>query len=202
MTEYYDQPTDDAEEGEEVTTILDGPRPVLLDLDLPERYKKVEIVGGAAVMSPLRSGHGDTIFMLQVQLAAQLPADLWFAYDLITPFPLEEHEFCPDIAVIPRAAAKRNISVCRPEWIEFVFEVISPSTRDIDYKIKVGVYARAGIAEYVIFDPYTRSATRYAHPENGEYTMRQVVHYGSAVVLEMPFPCVIETADLPVDPKK
>jgi hypothetical protein len=54
---------------------------------------------------------------------------------------------------------------------------------------------------HVIFDPYARSATRYAHPEEGEYTLREVVRYGKAVRLDTAFPCVIETADLPVDPK-
>jgi len=82
-----------------------------------------------------------------------------------------------------------------------VAEVISPETRDFDYGVKVGVYARAGISEYVVFDPYARSATRYAHPKDGEYNLRQVIHYGKPVRVEAPFPIVIETADLPVDPK-
>jgi Uma2 family endonuclease len=111
------------------------------------------------------------------------------------------HEYCPDLAVVPKIEAKRNISVCKPEWIRVVFGVISPTTRDFDYGVKVGVYARAGIAEYVVFDPYARSATRYAHPEDGEYTLREVLHYGRPVKLEALYPIVIETADLPVDPK-
>jgi hypothetical protein len=105
------------------------------------------------------------------------------------------------MAIVPKAEAERNGSVCKPEWIAFVFEIVSPTTRDFDYGVKVGVYARAQIAEYVVFDPYARSALRYAHPEDGEYTLREVVHYGKPVRIEEPFPIVIETAELPVDPK-
>jgi Uma2 family endonuclease len=184
-----------------MTATLEQAAPVLLELDLPERYKKVEIIGGVVVMSPLRAAHGQTIFQLQTQLARQLPDEFWFVYDVATPFMVEEHEYCPDLAVIPKAEVERNISVCKPEWIAFVFEVISPGTRDFDYGVKVGVYARAGIAEYVVFDPYARSAIRYARPKDGEYSLREVIHYGSPVQIEEPFRCVIETADLPVDPK-
>lgn len=201
MTERYDHDTDGDEEGE-MTAILDRAfeQPRLLDMDLPEGYRKAEIIGGAVVMSPLRSAHLDTLFELMLQLRGQLPPDLWFTGEVLTPFPLEDHEFCPDLVVIPKVEAKRNISVCRPEWIRVVFEIISKATRDVDYQTKVGVYGRAGIAEYVIFDPYARSATRYAHPEGGEYTLREVVHYGKPVRLDLSFPCVLETSDLPVDP--
>ena len=171
------------------------------ELGLPERCKKAEIIGGNAIMSQLRAAHGQTIFQLQTQLAAQLPAEYWFVYDIATPFVLEQHEYCPDVSVIPKAEAERNISICKPEWIEVVFEVISPSTRLFDYGIKSEVYARAAIPEYVIFDPYSREATRLARPDAGRYTLREVIDYGKPVRIEEPFPLVIETADLPVDPR-
>jgi Uma2 family endonuclease len=183
-----------------MTAMIDQSRPILLDLELPERFKKAEIIRGAAVMSPLRSGHNMTFIRVMIQLEPQVPADMGFVSDVLTPFPADDCELCPDLAIVPRAQAEANISICDPELIAVAFEVISPSTRSIDYSVKTGVYARAGIPEYVIFDPYARSATRYALPEDGEYTLRQVVHYGNQIVLENPFRCVIETKGLPVDP--
>jgi Uma2 family endonuclease len=202
MAERSDTTTDGEEEGE-MTAILDQglEQPRLLSVDLPDGYAKAEIVGGAIVMSPLRSAHNKTLHRLMSQLDAQLPAELAYVSDVLTPFPRENHEFCPDLAVVPKAVDEENVSVCPADVVDVVFEIVSMSTRDIDYSVKVGVYARSGIAEYVIFDPYTRSATRYAHPEEGEYTLREVVHYGKPVRLDLPFPCVIETAELPVDPK-
>lgn len=184
-----------------MTATLEQAVPVLLEIKLPERFKKAEIIGGNLVMSPLRSAHNLTIHRLMSQLDQQLPADMLYVSDVLTPFEIEQHEYCPDLAVLPLVQAERDISICEPGWIGFVFEVISPTTRDFDYGPKVGIYARAGIAEYVIFDPYARSATRYAQPEDGEYTLRQVVHYGKPVQIAEPFLIVIETAALPVDPQ-
>ncbi len=174
---------------------------LLHEIDLQGRFQTIEVIGENIVMSPLRAMHGGTIFELQKQLEAQLPAEYWFVYDVLTPFEPKVHEYCPDLAVISKAEYERNISVCKPEWIKLLFEVISPSTRDFDYGVKVGVYARAEIPEYVVFDPYARSATRYAHPEEGEYSLREVIHYGRPVKSEALYPLVIETADLPVDPR-
>jgi len=211
MTERHDrlaEGTEKSDAGEpDVTAMLDRTthaRPRLLDLepDLPQAYKKAEIVGGALIMTPLRSFHGETLFRLQMQLAEQLPDEFWFVYDVLTPFPREDHEFCPDLAVIPKKEAERNISVCDPRLIQFVFEIISESTADIEYKTKVGAYARAGIAEYVIFDPYGARATRYARPEKGEYQIRELVSYGGVVRIEEPFACVLETSVLPVNPQR
>jgi hypothetical protein len=63
MTERHDRPADQSEEVE-MTAIVEQAVPVLLEIDGPERFKKVEIIGGNAIMSPLRSAHGDTIFFL------------------------------------------------------------------------------------------------------------------------------------------
>lgn len=174
---------------------------VLRELDLQGPFQQIEVIGENIIMSPLRAMHNVTIHRLMTQLDAQLPAEWLYASDVLTPFEPKVHEYCPDLVVIPKAEYDRNISVCKPEWIEFVFEVVSPTTRDFDYGIKVETYARADIAEYVIFDPYTRMATRFAQPKDGEYRLRQIVRYGEPVELELPYPVVIETANLPVDPE-
>ena len=152
-------------------------------------------------MHSYRVGHGGTLYALWSQLDKQLPEDLTCASHVLVPFELEAHEYCPDVIVIPSEEAARDIEVCRPECVSLVFEVISPETRAFDYGIKADVYARTGIAEYVIFDPYTREATRLARPSRGKYALREVVEYGKPVRIEEPFPIVIETAGLPVDPK-
>lgn len=175
--------------------------PLLLRWDRTERFKHREIIGGLLAMHSYRAGHGGTLHALRSQLDKQLPEDLTCASRVLVPFELEVHEYCPDVMVVPREEAARDGEVCRPEWVSLVFEVISPEARHFDYGIKAQVYARAGIAEYVIFDPYTREATRLARPGRGKYTLREVVEYGKPVRIEEPFSIVIETAGLPVDPK-
>ncbi|HXR69837.1 Uma2 family endonuclease [Actinocrinis sp.] len=200
MAEAYDRPADQPEEVE-VTAILEQAELTLPDLGVPEQFKKAEIIAGALVMSPLRFAHGETIFQLQTQLAQQLPPEFWFVYDVLIPFEPKVHEFCPDLAIVPRANLRPSTSMCKPEWVEFVIEVIAPTTRDFDYGAKVAVYAKAGIPEYVIFDPYSCSATRYAQPRDGDYALRQLVRYGEPVKLELPYSVVLETAQLPAEPR-
>jgi Uma2 family endonuclease len=211
MTERYDEPTDGTEKADagevDVTAMLERTmqaRPRLLDLEveLPEGYKKVEIVEGALIMSPLLFVHNMTLHRLMTQLDEQLPPELLYVSDVLTPFPLEDHEFCPDLAVVPRRVAESNQSVTTPEVIEIVVEIISKGTGVVDYQVKTGVYARAGIPEYVIFGPYTRQATRYAQPEDGKYRINKVFDYGEAVQLDTRYPLVFSTAGLPVDPKR
>ena len=181
--------------------IVADTEPLLLRWDRTDRFKHREIIGGLLAMHSYRAGHGGTVFGVWNQLDKQLPKELTCASRVLVPFEIEVHEYCPDLIVVPRAHVERNGEICEPEWIALVFEVISPETRDFDYGVKASVYASAGIVEYVVFDPYARSATRYAEPEDGKYALRQVVHYGKPVRIEEPFPIVIETVDLPVDPK-
>src|SRR5579871_3171460 len=137
MTERYDRLTDGTEKSDagevDVTATLEPAtqaRPRLLDLEaqLPEAYKKAEIVGGALIMSPLLFVHNMTLHRLMTQLDEQLPPELLYVSDVLTPFPQEDHEFCPDIAVVPRRVAESNRSVTSPEVIELVVEIISKGT--------------------------------------------------------------------------
>jgi len=189
-----------------VTATLDPAthaRPRLLDLEanLPEAYQKAEIVEGALLMSPLLFVHNMTLHRLMTQLDEQLPEHLLYTSNVLTPFPAEDHEFCPDIAVVPREVAESNRPVTSPSVIDVVVEIVSKSTRYVDYGVKVGVYARAGIPEYLIFDPYSREVTRYAEPQGGKYEQHGVIAYGNPVQLGMDYPLVFRTAGLPVDPE-
>ena len=48
---------------------------------------------------------------------------------------------------------------------DFVIEVVSPSSRKIDYSLKVSLYSEAGVREYWIVDPAKNHTTVY-HFEN------------------------------------
>lgn len=210
MTERYDRLAEgteksDTEEVDVIAMLARAPhkRPRLLDLEaeLPEAYQKAEIVEGALLMSPLLFVHNMTLHRLMTQLDEQLPEHLLYISDVLTPFPAEDHEFCPDIAVVPREVAESNRPVTSPDVIDVVVEIVSKATRHVGYDVKVGVYARAGIPEYLIFDPYSREVTRYAEPGEGKYQQHDVLPYGNPVQLGVDYPLVFRTAGLPVDPE-
>jgi Uma2 family endonuclease len=55
---------------------------------------------------------------------------------------------------------------------DLIVEVLSPGTFRVDQSVKLDAYERAGVTEYWLADPKTRSVTIYALPENGsEYIL-------------------------------
>ncbi|MEO3750870.1 Uma2 family endonuclease [Streptomyces sp. B6B3] len=74
---------------------------------------KIEIIEGAMTMAPVRPHHGETIRRLGNALEAQLPAEWHSVVDVAFGF-ADDTELCPDLAVIPRAEADRNLSAYPP----------------------------------------------------------------------------------------
>jgi Uma2 family endonuclease len=77
----------------------------------------------------------------------------------------------PDILVLheaDRARIGRRRITCIPALI---VEVLSPSNADYDLVIKRGIYARAGVPEYVIMRPSMRDLLVHTRPEpaTGQY---------------------------------
>jgi hypothetical protein len=79
-----------------MTATVEQADPILLEIDAPERFKKVEIIGRNVIMSPPRFIHNTTLHRLMTQLDQQLSADWLYGSDVLTPFEPGIHEFCPD----------------------------------------------------------------------------------------------------------
>lgn len=181
-----------------VTIELERTHTTLLEqLNVPEGYR-AEIVNGEIILSPTRAFHLGTIFELLRQITPQLPPDMWFAGDNVTPFP-GASELCPDIILLPRAEYEKNSAVYPVEVIEAAFEVVSPATRARDYGLKVDAYAEAGIPVYVIADPYAARLTVHWDPAGGEYANRRRVAYGDTVDVPGKLPFTLDTAMLPAE---
>ncbi|MFG2114832.1 Uma2 family endonuclease [Streptomyces sp. NPDC048718] len=162
---------------------------------------RAEMVEGSLVLCPLRPHDNTTVWMLWAALEAQLSADWGFISDVAVPLD-GDNEFCPDLAVIPAAEADRNLSAYSPELIELVIEVVSPSSVRNDYEVKNRAYARRGIRDYLVFDPYQEHCVTFWHPGPDGYLGRDTFRYGGTVSVETSLgKLLIDTAPLPVDPK-
>ncbi|MFE3496907.1 Uma2 family endonuclease [Streptomyces sp. NPDC059175] len=161
---------------------------------------RTEIVEGAIVMSPVKPHHNQTIWKLWSALEGQL-SDAWgFISDVSVPFD-EENEFCPDLAVIPKAESAKNLGAYPPDLIELAIEVVSPGSVRNDYEIKDRAYARRGIPNYLIFDPYKAHCVTLWNPGPDGYLGRDTLTYGKTVVVETGIGKLsLDTAELPVDP--
>jgi Uma2 family endonuclease len=143
-------------------------------LRLPDDGNRYEIIDGVLYMvnapDPEHQFAVDEIFaeLRNFVKANQLGA--------VYTAPIEVH--LPDIArpvqpdVLFIAEARRHN--VKTKFIEgapdIIVEVTSPSTMRTDRKIKFDAYERAGVREYWIVNPKTRSAEVYA-PINGEYDL-------------------------------
>ncbi|MFD4610668.1 Uma2 family endonuclease [Streptomyces sp. NPDC058440] len=160
-----------------------------------------EIVEGSIVMNPVRPFHGRSIARLWEGLERQLPPGWALVTDVAFPFD-DDNEFCPDIAVIPAAAEAENRSAYEPDLIEFVAEVVSPSSIRRDYEVKPRWYASRGIANYLIFDPLQGHVVTLWNPGPDGYHGRDTLPYGTDVTVDSPLgKLTIPTVRLPVDPK-
>ena len=115
---------------------------------------RTEIVEGSIMTNPVRPFHGRTITRLWVDLEDQLPDGWSLVTDVAFPFD-GDNGFCPGLAVIPSEAEAEaeNSGSYQAGLIEFVAQVVSPSSIRRDYEVKPLWYAARGIANYPVFDP-------------------------------------------------
>ncbi|MBU6531427.1 Uma2 family endonuclease [Streptomyces sp. NPDC057245] len=162
---------------------------------------RTEIVEGSIMMNPVRPFHGRTITRLWVDLEDQLPDGWSLVTDVAFPFD-GDNEFCPDLAVIPSEAEAENSGSYQADLIEFVAEVVSPSSVRRDYEVKPLWYASRGIANYLVFDPLRGQVVTMWNPGPDGYRGRDMLRYGPDLTVDSPLgKLTIDTGRLPVDPK-
>ena len=54
---------------------------------------------------------------------------------------------------------------------DFIIEIVSPSSRRMDYSKKMGLYLEAGVREYWIVDPAKERTTVYHYEEDAAPTI-------------------------------
>ncbi|MEU6488190.1 Uma2 family endonuclease [Streptomyces sp. NPDC046887] len=159
-----------------------------------------QIVAGSFLLTPVKPFDGATIHTLWDQLAAQLPEGWECVSDVAVPFD-EDDEFCPDLALLPAAEVARNLIAYPPELIELAAEVVSPGTAHLDYEVKDQAYARRGIPNYLVLDPYRAHCVTRWNPGPDGYRGQDTIPYGGKVTVDTRIGrLTIDTADLPVDP--
>ncbi|MEV6715099.1 Uma2 family endonuclease [Lentzea sp. NPDC051208] len=120
-----------------------------------------ELVNGRLIMSPspLRN-HVAAGVNLVVQLVEQIPDDFEVLYDIdvnleLAPPGKPGYVRRPDLVVARRSAGRRQNAeggLIRASEVVLAVEVLSPSSRQTDYRAKRDEYAWAGIPFYWIID--------------------------------------------------
>jgi Uma2 family endonuclease len=136
------------------------------------RHERLELIDGELVVTPSptpmhqrvsrRLSHLLGKFIIDTESGEffAAPLDVYLAVDTVVQ---------PDLIVLLndrfRLVTERNIE--GPP--NLVMEIISPSTRHLDHRTKLDVYARFGVPEYWLVDPEHETISIFTDPQEGRY---------------------------------
>ena len=150
---------------------------------LPEGERAELIDGKIYYMAPPNRRHQDIIFSLSRKIADYIESKNGDCKVYLAPFAVFLNEddgnyVEPDISIICDSN-KLNDKGCNgaPDWI---IEIVSPSSRKMDYYNKLFKYRTAGVREYWVVDPDRKIVTVYEfeHDNMEEYSFDEDVPVG------------------------
>lgn len=131
--------------------------------------KRAELIGGQIIMmAPPSLVHQDVTGRLYSAILQHISKENGKCRTYISPFAVflngEDTYVEPDVVVVCDSDKLDNDG-CHgaPEW---VIEVVSPSSRRMDYYTKLVLYRDAGVKEYWIADPAKETVLVYLMEEN------------------------------------
>ena len=127
---------------------------------LPECERAELIDGQIYYMSPPNTTHQRILSFLHLEIGNYIRAnkgscEVFPAPFAVFPFANDSKYLEPDISIVCDKH-KLNEHGCSgaPDWI---IEIVSPSSRPMDYYTKLSLYRSAGVREYWIVDPMKKS---------------------------------------------
>ncbi len=136
---------------------------------LPEGQRAELIDGKIYDMAPPSLRHQELLFSLARKIADHIDSKNGDCKVILSPFAVfltkdNQNYVEPDISVICDKN-KLDERGCNGAP-DFIIEIVSPSSRRMDYNIKNGKYAEAGVREYWIVDPEKKRTTVYRYEED------------------------------------
>ena len=136
---------------------------------LPEDQRAELIDGAFYAMAPLSLSHQRIVHRLQRLLGDYVESRSGSCEVIPAPFAInldaeDENWVEPDLSVVcdPSKLTER----CCLGAPDMVIEVVSPSSRKLDYGLKNALYAQAGVREYWIVDPDKKITVVYVYEQD------------------------------------
>ncbi|MFG2294013.1 Uma2 family endonuclease [Streptomyces sp. NPDC048603] len=191
-------------ENDRIEMAMSNPEPTLdeifagIEKAFPEGYR-FDVVEGNIFMSPQRPTHWDIIADIYEQLRTEYPRKRILS-DVRIDYPGYLNGFCSDVTLLREGATADENGRYACEDVLFVGEVVSKRTGMNDYGPKKEAYAAAGVAVYLVADPYTGRCKVYSHPKDGEYMSESKFDFGDVIDLtDTDLGLTISTAEFPRD---
>ena len=148
--------------------------------NLPEGKRAELIDGQIYFMSPPTYRHQKIVIKLSQKIANYIDSKNWSCEVLPAPFAVfltknKKNYVEPDISVIcDKSKLTEKGCTGAPDWI---IEVVSPSSKTMDYCTKLFQYRNTGVKEYWIVDPMKNRITVYNFEANDieEYSFSDTV---------------------------
>lgn len=146
---------------------------------------RVELIEGDLIdMAPIGSRHAAVVGRL-THLLVQAAGDRAIVW-VQNPISIDEHSMPqPDIALLKPRADSYSSAHPRPEEVLLIIEV-AETTLAYDVKVKLPLYARAGIPEFWVIDIEHARITRYSDPRNDAYTRTEPISLAEVDLLPLP----------------
>lgn len=141
--------------------------------------ERVELLEGRIyAVTPIGRRHAATVAKLTALLSPlQGRAVLWVQNPLQFP-PYGEPE--PDVAVLRFSETFYEYEVPKPQDVLLVIEV-ADSTLGFDRRVKLPIYAEAGVPEFWIINLVHDQTEVYLEPEGADYQVKHVVPFSSPI---------------------
>ncbi|MFI8459543.1 Uma2 family endonuclease [Kitasatospora sp. NPDC085464] len=161
---------------------------------------RVEIIGGALLMSPPRRGkHAGTVRRLRERIGSRLAGGLGvYESAPVGPPDAEDDYATPDLLALPIEWENNDAWLAEPRRTALAVEVVPTLSPVSHLATKTSWYAVAGVPTLLALDPRDGTWTLYTHPRDGAY--QGILHgkYGEPVPLPAPLPAALDTSDLPL----
>lgn len=167
------------------TILVQGPRQgewTLADWEnLPDDGNRYEVIDGTLYMSTSPSLFHQWVIMQLYDVVGSPAKQQGLAYVFLAPVgvimpgcdPVQ-----PDFVVV-RAERKSIMQDRRIRGVpDLIVEVISPGSIAYDEDIKLNAYANAGVPEYAVINPATRTLNLYRLEQPGQYATPQTYSEG------------------------
>ncbi|MEL6149211.1 MAG: Uma2 family endonuclease [Chloroflexota bacterium] len=132
-----------------------------------------EWVGGEVVkMSPIHTKHNQISRYLIMLLDAYLtvkPVGVLENAPFVMKLPTANSSREPDIQIILNDSMTAYTPTGMLDAADIAVEIVSPESRERDYKTKFAEYETGGVKEYWLIDPTANTAQFYRRGEDGKY---------------------------------
>lgn len=160
---------------------------------LPEGERAELIDGKMYMMASPNLHHQEILGWLHAKIFQHIESHTGKCRVIPAPFGVfirkdDKNYFEPDISVIcDRDRLEERGCNGAPDW---VIEIVSPSSRRMDYRLKLPIYKETGVREYWIVDYRKRKITVYSFQESDdpkEYSFDATIKAGIYEDLEIDF---------------